>query len=314
MTKVTRSVVIPVYNGEKTVPELVCRLISVLGPERLEIILVDDGSTDKSDEVCRSQVNKYPQNVLYINLAKNFTEHNAVMAGLNYSKGEYVVIMDDDLQNPPEETPKLFNEAMTKDLDIVYSYYRSKKHGLLSNLGSGFNNVVATFMLRKPYDLYLSSFKCLNRFTVDEIIKYKGPFPYIDGLALRVTRNIGKVLVEHARREEGRSGYTLKKYILLWINMLLNFSILPLRLGSLLGLFLSIAGFLVGVYVVIEKLLDPSLPVGWSFMIVSLVLFSGVQLLMLGLLGEYLGQLFLGSNQTPQFVVRKVCGKGCDGR
>src|SRR5262249_43477300 len=161
-------------------------------------------------------------------------------------------------------------------------------------------------LLDKPRDLYLSSFKCLSRFTVGEILKYSGPFPYIDGLALRCTRNIGRVEVRHEPRKTGRSNYTLRKLVHLWLNMFLNFSIMPMRVTAVVGLAFSLFGFLLGVQVIVEKILWPDVPLGWSSVLVAISFFAGVQLVMLGLMGEYLGRLFLSCNQTPQFVVREV--------
>ncbi len=300
------TVVIPVYNGAKTIGRLVDKLIAILDTENLQIVLVNDGSHDNSHEVCHGLAMEYDSLLTYINLSKNFGEHNAVIAGLNYADGDYVVIMDDDFQNPPEEVTRLINEAKSKQYDIVYTYYEKKQHNWFRNIGSRFNNWVANFMLDKPKDLYLSSFKCLSRFVVKEIIKYKGPFPYIDGLALRCTRNIGKTKVSHDKRIEGRSGYTFRRLARLWLNMFVNFSIMPLRISSLLGLIFSCLGIIMSIYVVIERLLHPDVPIGWPSLIIVVMIFSGVQLLILGLLGEYLGHLLLDSNQTPQFVVREV--------
>src|SRR3989338_8055059 len=300
------TIVIPVYNSAKTIGYLIERLIKDLGPGNLQIVLVNDGSRDNSHEVCYGLRLKYPGVITYISLSKNFGEHNAVMAGLNYAKGDYTVIMDDDFQNPPGEVSNLINEAYNKKYDIVYTYYKKKQHQLFRNIGSSFNNFVANFMLDKPRDLYLSSFKCLSRFTVQEIIKYKGPFPYIDGLALRCTRNIGRVEVSHEKRVEGRSGYTFRKLIRLWLNMFVNFSVIPLRLSFFVGVFFSFLGLVLSVLVVIDKLLYPERPVGWPSMLIAIMVFSGVQFLILGLLGEYLGHLFMSYNQTPQFVVKEI--------
>jgi len=304
------SVLIPVYNGAKTIDDLVEKLITILGSKNLQIVLVNDGSPDNSHEVCHELFKKYPSIITYLSLSKNFGEHNAVMAGLNYADGDYIVIMDDDFQNPPEETPRLIKEAHDNQYDIVYSYYKQKQHHWLRNIGSRFNNWVSNFMLGKPKDLYLSSFKCFSRFAVQEIIKYKGPYPYIDGLALRCTRNIGKIEVHHGKREEGHSGYTLKKLIRLWLNMFINFSIMPLRTSSLLGLIFSCLGTIMSIYVIIEKMLHPEIPIGWPSLIIVVMIFSGIQMLMLGLIGEYLGHLLLSHNQTPQFVIREVFEKG----
>ena len=300
------SIVIPVYNGAATIATLVDRLVDVLGTNALQIVLVNDGSPDHSDEVCRTLSVRFPEIITYVKLARNFGEHNAVMAGLRHARGDYVVTMDDDLQNPPEEVIRLIEHACQHGYDIVYTYYPRKRHHWFRNLGSRVNDRVATIMLDKPRDLYLSSFKCLNRFTVVEIVKYTGPFPYIDGLALRCTRNIGKLEVRHEPRQAGCSNYTFRKLVRLWLNMFVNFSILPLRVSTVTGLVFSIFGFVLAVWGFTEKIVRPDLPVGWSSVIVAIVLFSGVQLVMLGLVGEYLGQLFLSSNQTPQYVVREV--------
>jgi undecaprenyl-phosphate 4-deoxy-4-formamido-L-arabinose transferase len=300
------SIVIPVYNGARSIGPLVDRLIDILGTNALQIVLVNDGSPDNSDEICRSLYARYPETVTYVKLAKNFGEHNAVMAGLQHARGDYVVIMDDDFQNPPEEVIRLIEHANVYRYDVVYTYFARKQHHWFRNLGSRLNHQVANWMLDKPPDLYLSSFKCLSRFTVNEILKYPGPFPYIDGLALRCTRNIGKLEVRHEPRREGRSNYTFRRLVRLWLNMFVNFSVMPLRMSTLMGLTFSMVGLVLGVWTFVEKMVSPDLPVGWSSVLVALVLFSGVQLVMLGLMGEYLGRLFLSSNQTPQYVVREV--------
>jgi undecaprenyl-phosphate 4-deoxy-4-formamido-L-arabinose transferase len=304
------SIVIPVFNGAATIGALVDRLVDALGMNRLRIVLVNDGSTDDSDEICRSVQAAFPETVVYLKLAKNFGEHNAVMAGLSYALGDYVVVMDDDLQNPPEEVSRLIDHAYTHDYDVVYTHYPRKRHHWLRNLGSRFNDFCANLLLEKPRGLYLSSFKCLSEFTVGEVLKYSGPYPYIDGLILRSTRHIGTLEVRHEPRHHGRSGYTLRKLVRLWMAMLVNFSVLPLRVSALMGFFSSLLGLVLGVLVVIERLVQPDLPIGWASVIVAVLVFSGVQLLMLGLLGEYLGRLLLTSNQTPQFVVREVCEGG----
>ena len=298
------SIVIPVYRGEKTIGRLVRALDDCLGSLfRLEIILVNDGSPDNSAEVCRGLARTFAF-VKFLNLSRNFSEHNAVMAGLNYSTGEYVVIMDDDFQNPPTEVAKLVEEIQ-KGYDVVFSYYASKRHHFLRNLGSRLNNWCAVLLLDKPPELYLSSFKIISRFVVHELIKYDGPYPYIDGLVLRFTRNYSRVLVTHDPRREGRSGYTLRKLISLYLNMFTNFSILPLRLASCAGLASSVLGLFLAFYFVIERLYDPSIPTGWASMIVSLFIIGGIQLFSLGMIGEYLGRLFLKDNGRPQFVIRE---------
>jgi glycosyltransferase involved in cell wall biosynthesis len=303
------SIVIPVFNAEATIGVLTERLVEVFSDRcALQIVLVNDGSWDRTHEVCLALVDKLPHIVSYICLAKNFGEHNAVMAGLRHSMGDYVVIMDDDCQNHPEDAVRLVDEARTRGLDLVYSDYPSREHHWFRILGSRFNGMAANFMLDKPKDLYLSSFKCLSRWLVREIVKYKGPFPYIDGLALRCTRNIGRIQVAHHRRTIGRSGYNVRKLVELWLNMCVNFSVMPLRVSAVLGLILMVCGALLGVGVVLEKLMGRDIPAGWPFLAIITLMFSGAQLLMLGIIGEYLGRLFLSINETPQFVIKEFRG------
>lgn len=300
------SIVIPVYNGAETIGPLVDRLVEELGTDGLEIVLVNDGSPDHSDAVCRSLRLRYPGHLVYVQLARNFGEHNAVMAGLRHTTSDHVVIMDDDFQNPPEEVRRLVEHARRHDLDVVYSRYACKRHSWFRNLGSRFNDRIATWLLDKPRGLYLSSFKCLNRFTVGEVLRYTGPYPYVDGLILRCTRRIGTVLVRHDPRTVGCSNYTLRKLVGLWLNMSVNFSVLPLRLSTFAGFATSLIGVLLGVGVMVERFFEPHVPLGWASILVTMLTFSGVQLVMLGVVGEYVGRLFLSSNQTPQFVVRDV--------
>ncbi len=304
------SIVIPVYNGAGTIGPLVARLLEALPGRALQIVLVDDGSLDASDDTCRALSALHAGVVTYVKLGRNFGEHNAVMAGLWHARGDYAVIMDDDFQNPPEEVGRLVDHAVSHRHDVVYTHSPVRHHHWLRNLGSRVNDRVANFMLDKPRHLYLSSFKCLSRFLVDQILKYRGPYPYIDGLALRCTGNIGTIEVRHDARREGRSNYTVRKLLRLWLNMFVNFSVMPLRVSTVVGLACSVLGLALGVEVLVERLLRPGVPVGWASVVMPVVLFSGVQLVMLGLLGEYLGRLFLTENQTPQFVVREVVEAG----
>jgi undecaprenyl-phosphate 4-deoxy-4-formamido-L-arabinose transferase len=301
------SIVIPVYRGEKTVGALVRALVDGLAARyQLEIVLVVDGSPDNSAAVCRRLAGEVP-GVKCLNLSYNFGEHNAVMAGLNHATGQYAVIMDDDFQNPPEEVHKLVEE-IRKGYDVVFSCYEKKQHSRLRNLASGLNNWLASLLLKKPRGLYLSSFKAISRFAIDEIIKYDGPYPYVDGLILRFTRNYSRVLVRHDPRSHGESGYTLGKLAHLWLSMFTNFSIVPLRMATFLGFAFSLLGLAVAVWFAVEKLRRPELPVGWASLVCSLLVIGGVQLFALGMIGEYLGRLFLKASGQPQFVIREIVG------
>jgi len=304
------SIVIPVYNGAATVGSLVERLRGALAQAdfTFEVVLVNDGSADRSAEVCRQLAHTYPW-VRFVNLARNFGEHNAVLAGLTHASGSCAVIMDDDFQNPPSEVGKLI-ARLREGHDVVFSRYDSKRHSLLRNLGSRFHNLVASVMLGKPRDLYLSSFKALSRFAIDEVVKYKGPYPYLDGLILRTTRNYTTELVQHDPRREGRSGYTLRKLVRLWLNMFTNFSVLPLRIASFAGLLCAAVGVVLAIVFACEKLEHPELPLGWASVMVGLLLVGSVQLVALGMIGEYLGRLFMNANGCPQFVARETVNCG----
>lgn len=300
------SVVIPVYNGADTIGQLCQKLMqSFQGQYELELVLVNDGSPkDNSAEVCTLLAQAH-HNVVFIDLSTNFGEHNAVMAGLNHCTGDCTIIMDDDFQNPPEEVFKLIDE-FKKGPEVVYSRYEKKEHHFFRNLGSRFNGFVATLMLGKPADLYLSSFKLISPFLVRKITEYEGAYPYIDGLIFRVTRNYSTVLVQHNARSVGESNYTLKKLISLWLNMFVNFSILPLRVVTLTGLVFSALSFLGIFWVVISKINDPSTPMGWASLLAAVLFLGSVQLICLGIVGEYLGRLFLNSNKRPQFSIRRI--------
>jgi glycosyltransferase involved in cell wall biosynthesis len=297
------SVVIPVYNGAATIGRLVEAVLSELSAHDPEVVLVNDGSRDNSEDVCTQLALSHPS-VKFISLRRNFGEHNAVMCGLNHADAEFVAIIDDDFQNPPSEIEKLLREA-EKGYDVVYSRYRVKQHSWFRNSGSRAHNWLATIILDKPRDLYLSSFRVMSRDLVQEVIKYRGPFPYIDGLILRVTNNIGTCLVEHQPRAEGRSNYTLGKLVSLSLNMFLNFSVRPLRFFTAVGFALFVLGIVLSIYYFIWKIFNPDYAVGWASLMIATLTLSGVQLLFLGLIGEYLGKNYLDRNGAPQYVIKK---------
>ena len=303
------SVVVPVFNSEATLAALVERLVASLATRyELEIVLVNDGSSDASGEVCRELAARH-RFVRFVDLSRNFGEHNAVMAGLRYASGDCAVIIDDDFQNPPEEVAALVEE-LALGYDVVFSRYETKRHGPFRNFGSFVNNAAATVLLKKDWDLYLSSFKAINRFLIDEITRYEGPYPYVDGLILRVTRNIGTRTVRHDERSQGRSNYTTARLLRLWLNMFTNFSILPLRAASVAGLVFAATGLVLAVAFALERLEHPELPAGWASIAVILLVVSGVQLFALGMIGEYLGRLFMKDNGSPMFVARETVN--CD--
>lgn len=295
----TLSVVIPVYNGADSIENLLKKLSETLKDIDFEVVLVNDGSKDDSEKVC-SRLSSDNQRVKFISLRKNFGEFNAVICGLNYANGQNCVIIDDDFQQHPSEILKLVNAANASDLDVVYGRYLDKKHHWFRNFGSWLVNQINTFAIGKPADLYLSSFKLIRQEIVQEIIQYKGPYPYIDGLIFRVTQNVGSVNVHHQARQNGQSSYTFKKLISLFLNILIGYSTLPLRICTFLGVILSVVG--VGLFIIfmIQNNFD-----GWHLPALFVLLIVGFQLTFLGILGEYLGKLFMMQSGLPQFVIKK---------
>lgn len=286
------SIVVPVYNGAGTIGTLVEALAGLDIAGGLEIILVNDGSSDGSLSVCHALARNCPVPLTIIDLARNFGEHNAVMAGLAQASGDHVITMDDDLQNPPEEVVRLYDEARRTGHDVTYTHYAQKRHAPWRNLGSRFANWSADRLLDKPTGLYLSSFRCLSAFTVQAILTYRGPHPHVDGLVLQVTNRIGTLLVTHHSRTAGRSNYTFRRLMRLWLSLIVNFSAAPLRIGMALGLASGMAGLLTAM--------------AGSGLASLLLIVAGAQFCLLGMIGEYIGRLAVTLGGKPQFVIRSL--------
>ena len=305
------SFVIPVYGSEKVLPELVARLDAVMQtlPEargNYEVIFVCDCSPDRSWAVIQALAAGHPW-VRGILLRMNAGQHNALMAGFAEARGRIVMTMDDDLQHSPSDIPALLAE-LDGGRDVVYASFRSRQHAAWKVLGSRLNDKVAGYLMKKPAGLYLSPFRAMRAAIVRDILRYRGPYVYVDGLILSMTRNIGTVVVDHHERFAGDSGYSLKKSISLWLKMATNFSIVPLRLTSFAGLILAGVGFVLAVLLVIQKLTLDRMPIGWSSLIVTILMIGGVQLVALGMLGEYLGRVLLTLNSRPQYVIGDTVG------
>ena len=299
------TIVVPVYRGASTVGRLV-EALSLLKPAGgIEIILVNDGSPDDSGDVCRRLAETATVPLTYIEHARNFGEHNAVLTGLRHARGAYVINMDDDLQNPPEEVIRLYDHARLGGWDVVYTRYAKREHEGWRNMGSRFANKVADSLLDKPRGLYLSSFRCMSAMVVREVTKYAGPYPYIDGLIMQVTQRIASIEVAHYARADGVSNYNMRRLVRLWLNLATNFSLLPLRLAVFAGIGMGALGFLLGIVVVIEAIFFET-PSGWASTMMLMLLIAGVQFTILGVMGEYLGRAFLSANGKPQGVVREV--------
>ncbi len=300
------SVVIPVYRGAATIGHLV-QALSALEPQGgLEIVLVNDGSPDNSAEVCTALVANMPVPIIYIEHARNYGEHNAVMTGLRNAAGRYVITMDDDLQNPSEEVVRLYDHTRLGNWDVVYTRYKSKQHAGWRNLGSRFANAVADRLLDKPRGLYLSSFRCMSAFVVQAVARYDGPYPYVDGLIMQVTQRIDSMTVRHLPRAAGRSNYTLRRLIRLWLNLATSFSLAPLRLAIFAGVAMATAGAVGAVATIAEALITRDTPSGWASTMTVIMLVAGVQSMMLGVIGEYVGRTFLSANGKPQGTVRSI--------
>ena len=300
------SLVIPVYGSEPVLPELVRRLQAMFDQQGrpsgdYELILVCDCSPDRSWAVIRSLAKQYPW-VRGILLRMNAGQHNALMAGFSKARGRVIVTMDDDLQHAPEDIPLLLAE-LAQGRDMVYARFKSRKHAGWKVAGSRLNDLVAGYLMNKPKGLYLSPFRAMTADIRDDILRYQGPYVYVDGLILSVTRNIGTVDVDHHERYAGDSGYSLRKSISLWLKMATNFSIVPLRITSFVGLCFAGVGFVLALVLIIQKLTLDRMPIGWSSLIVTVLIVGGVQLLALGMLGEYLGRVLLILNSRPQYVV-----------
>lgn len=300
------SFVIPLYYSAATIRPLVKVIEGLQVEGGHELVLVNDGSTDQTQAVCRELVREAKIPIILVNHSRNFGEHNAVMTGYRHARGAYVVNIDDDGQNPPDEAVRLWRHAREKSLDAVYGFYHEKKHSPWRNAGSWLTNRMSDWMLDKPRGFYLSSFRCVSALVAREVAAHGGPFPYIDGLILQVTQNIAALEVRHDERQAGRSGYTLRRLLRLWVSSFVNFSIMPLRLATLLGLLMAMAG-LGGLALVFYLHFTERGPAyGWGSLMGALLLLSGTQLVILGLIGEYIGRMYLAVSRRPQSAVRSV--------
>ncbi len=302
------SIVVPCYKSDKTIAKLVkmtAAELERLGKTDYEFVLVNDCSPDggKTMKELRALAEELDY-VIAIDLAKNTGQHNAIMAALNHASGDYIVAMDDDMQTHPSQLQYLFAE-LDKGYDVVYGYYEQKKHSLFRNLGSKFNYWTARLLIGKPKGLKTSSYWVMRRFVRDSIIEYKSSYSYLQGLILRTTRNIGTIQIQHYEREVGESGYTFKALLKLW-SSIIGFSIVPLRIATYSGYFFSAVGIIGALVVVIRKLLNPSMAMGWPSTMCAICFFFGLNFLFMGLIGEYIGRKFLGMNKQPQYIVKEI--------
>lgn len=300
------SFVIPCYRSEHTLPHVITEIVEkmkTLPQYEYDVFLVNDCSPDGTFEVIKKLCGEH-DNIKGISFAKNFGQHAALMAGLRHSDGDYVVCLDDDGQTPADEVDRLLDK-LEEGYDAVYAKYEHKQHSAFRNFGSKVNEMMTRVMLGKPDSLYVSSYFAVKRFVVNDMIRYENSYPYVIGLVLRATGNITNVVVNHREREEGNSGYTLKKLLGLWFNGFTAFSVKPLRIATAIGGVSAVVGFLYGIYTIIKRFVNPAVPMGFSSTMSALVFFGGMIMLMLGLIGEYIGRIYISLNNSPQYVIRE---------
>ena len=307
------SVVIPCYNSEKsirTVVEEMRKEISEMG-YTYEFVLVNDNSKDNTSGEIAALAGE-DKNVKAIDLMKNFGQHNALMCALNYAEGDYVLGMDDDLQTQPSESRKLIKEITEGDYDAVYGVYAVRKNGKVKNFTSFLNEISSRVLLGKPKGIHSSNYWIITDSLRRQIISYRGHNPNIDGLIFSSTKNIGNVTIEHHKRVYGKSNYTFRKLVRLWITYF-NFSFIPLRIATVTGSLMALIGMISGVVILISKLINPSTVAGWASIVCILLVFFGIVLLVLGMMGEYVGGILKTVNNSPQYIVRKEINTGNDG-
>lgn len=298
-------IIIPCYNSQHIIRTVVEGILkAVQGRFEVTVILSNDHSPDHVWDEIRMLCREYP-NVIGINLARNFGQQSARMAAIPFVEGDYVVFMDDDGQHDPEYIPRLVEE-LEEGYDIVYAAFENKKQAKWKSIGSDFHQITSQWLEEKPKGIRTSSYFIVRRYIVDELKKYPSPSPVIFGYLMKTTQNISSISVPHKARIEGESGYTLKRLMRLWLNAVTSFSIVPLRFASYLGFISSGVGMATLIFIVVRKLLHPEIAAGYTSTIAVILLFSGIVLLMLGLIGEYIGKMFMTINCVPQYVIKEI--------
>lgn len=303
MSKVDISVVIPCYESELTIENVIELIKDTLKDRIFEIICVNDNSKDNTLLILKKLCKKYSF-LKVIDFSQNFGQHAGLMAGLRHSCGNVIVCLDDDGQTDPTKMPLLLNK-IEEGYDAVYATYPKKKEKFFRTLTSNFTKKTTEILLEKPEELEMHSYYALRRYIVEEVIKYDKSYPFVAGLVLRTTKNIANVEIEHKEREHGESNYNFTKLLGLWLNGFTAFSIKPLRISSLIGVGCAGLGMLYAIYSIINKILNPNLPIGYSSLICTILFIGGMIMLMLGLIGEYIGRIYIGINNAPQYVIKE---------
>ena len=305
------SFVIPCYCSEGSVGLVIDEIREVVGARSefdFEVVAVNDCSPDGTIDALRAAA-QADERVTAIDLARNGGRHSALMCGCHYVRGDYVVFVDDDQQCPLDRLWDLLEPLFSGVADVSIARYPKKKQSRFKNLGSWVNDVGTTWLLGKDRDLKFSNFSAMRRFVRDEVVKYTNPYPYLSGLMFRSTSRVVNVDMEERERTIGTGHYTFAKSFALLINSMTSFSVKPLRIATFMGFVFAVLGALFGLYVVIRKLVRPQIAMGWSSTMAAIMIIGGMIMLMLGLIGEYLGRIYISLNNSPQFVVREVIGR-----
>ncbi len=301
------SAVIGLYNSEKTIGDVIKELkeaFSESSKYELEMVLVDDHSPDNVYQLVKG-IAKEDKSIKVIHLAKNSGQTNAVIEGYRHATGEYIIEMDDDLQMPAREAVRMVEHLEENDYDVVFAKYADQKESFGRRLGSKINNKMTQIMLKKPKHIRVNSFYVMRKFVKDEMIKYSNHYPYLYGMIFGITNNVANLDVEHRERAYGKSNYTFRKLVGLWTNGFLNFSVEPLRVATKLGTIIASISFVVAIVLIIQRILYPTKSMGWSSLMVTIIFFSGVQLLGMGLLGEYLGRQYISDSGMSRVSVKE---------
>ncbi len=306
------SIVIGLYNSEKTIQDVLDEITFVFSKQTeylYEIILVDDYSPDGVYEFVK-KIAKEDTRIKVLHLSKNVGQTNAVMEGYRYAQGDYIVEMDDDMQMPASAIPDMLHMLEAGNYDVVFAKYPEQKESAFRRFGSRINNKMTEIMLGKPRDIRINSFFAMRKFVAQEIIKYANNYPYLYGIIFAVTTNVANLNVVHRERTNGKSNYTFRKLFGLWLNGFLNFSVQPLRFAVRFGGTITIVSFLIALILIIQRLLGGTLAIGWTSTIVVIIFFSGIQLIGIGLLGEYIGRLYLSASRLPRATIKETIN--CD--
>jgi len=301
------SIIIPVYNSEASLKELTERLVQTLKTmdKPYEIIFVNDGSRDRSFEILKEIKSQYQEKIVIINLTRNFGQQNALMCGFQYCNAEYIITLDDDLQNPPEEIPVLLN-AIEKGSDAVFGRYQEKKDAAYKNIGSRIIRKLNHVIFGIKNDIAFSSFRIIRRQIIEEIRDYKTCFPYISGMILSLTKKVENVTVKHDERKHGKSNYNLKKLVNLSFNLLINYSSIPLKIICYIGLLFSVVSFSIGLYFIFKKIFIGQLPTGWTSLIVLISFNNAMLMLLFFFFGEYISRMLKELSNHKTYSIAEI--------